>query len=151
VSEEAQAASTSSDFSICGISENMAGLQACLKIVFAAGVALVVMLSLLPAKSLPSLGVPDKLEHFAAYALLGLLGGFAFPTQRTMALLMAFLLTLAVLLELGQWFVPGRLPEATDAIAGGFGACMTPCSHFLLRWLARTRKMRVTDSSPPPI
>ena len=123
----------------------MSGLRACLKIAFAAGVALVVILSLLPAKSLPSLGVSDKLEHFGAYAFLGLIGGFAFPTQRSMALLMAFLSALAVLLELGQWFVPGRLPEARDAIASGFGACTTLCLHLLLSWLARIRKMKVPD------
>jgi VanZ family protein len=123
----------------------MPGLRACLKLAFTAGVALVVILSLLPAKSLPPLGVSDKLEHFAAYAILGLIGGFAFPTQRTMALLMAFLVALAVLLELGQWFVPGRSPEARDAIASGFGACTTLCAHLLLGWLVRTRKMRVPD------
>ena len=109
------------------------GLRSCLKIAFAIGVFTVVILNLLPARSLPSIGVSDKLEHFAAYALLGLIAGCAFPTQRATILLMAFLSTLGIALELGQWFVPGRSAETFDAIASGLGACTTLGMHLLLR------------------
>jgi len=96
-----------------------------LKIAFAIGIATVVILSLLPAKSLPSTGVSDKFEHFLAYALLGVIAGCAFPTQRATILLMAVMSTLGIALELGQWFVPGRSPATFDALASGVGACTT--------------------------
>jgi len=111
---------------------------------FATGVASVAILSLLPARSLPSFGISDKLEHFVAYALLALVGGFAFPSQQATTLLFAFLSALAISLEVGQWFVPGRSPETVDAIAGGLGACMALCSHLLLR--SRLAIMRRNES-----
>jgi VanZ family protein len=100
---------------------------------FAISVATIVILSLLPARSLPSIGVSDKLGHFVAYALLGLIAGFAYPTQRARILLMAFLSTLGIGLELCQWVVPGRSPEIFDAIASGFGTFTTLGLHLLLR------------------
>ncbi|MFN0191996.1 MAG: VanZ family protein [Aestuariivirga sp.] len=100
---------------------------------FAIGVILVVVLSLLPPRSLPSFGVSDKIEHFIAYAILGLIAGFAFATQRAAVWLMAFLSALGITLELCQWFVPGRSPETLDAIASVLGTCVVLCTHVLLR------------------
>ena len=120
-----------------------------LKIAFAIGIALVVILNLLPAQSLPSVDVSDKLEHFFAYALLGLIAGFAFPTPRAMLLLIGTLSALGIALELCQSFVPGRSMELGDAIASGLGACTVLGMHILLRMrLVRTRKNLVSNSSP---
>ena len=111
----------------------MSGYRPYLKMAFAIGVISVVLLSSLPARSLPSFGISDKIEHFIAYAILGLIAGFAFPTQRAATWLMASLSALGIALELCQWFVPGRSPETLDAVASGLGACMVLCALVLLR------------------
>lgn len=125
----------------------MLGLRSFLKIVFAISVVTVVILSLLPLRSLPSTGVSDKLEHFVAYALLGLIAGCAFPTQRATILLIAFLSTLGIALELAQWFVPGRSPETFDAIASGVGVGTTLVPQLLLH--SRLASQRASASIEP--
>jgi VanZ family protein len=117
---------------------------------FAIGVISVVILSLLPSKSLPSLGVSDKLEHFVAYAILGVIAGLAYPTLRAATLLMAFLSALGITLELCQWFVPGRSPETFDAIASGLGAILALCAHLLFhsRSADRTPNESIKSATP---
>lgn len=97
---------------------------------FIAGVMGVVVLSLLPARDAPSL-FNDKLEHLIAYAILGLVGGLAFPTWRATLWMIALLPLLAGALELGQEFAPGRSTEIADAVVSGAGSWLT-----LLPWLA---------------
>src|SRR5215510_7978703 len=97
---------------------------------FIAGVIAVVTLSLLPARHALSL-FNDKLEHLVAYAALGLVGGLAFPSRRATLWMIALLPVLAIALELGQEFVPGRSTEIADAVASGVGSWLT-----LLPWLA---------------
>jgi VanZ family protein len=104
-----------------------------LKMAFAIGVISVIVLSLLPPRSLPSFGVSDKIEHFIAYVLLGLIAGFAFVTQRAAIWLMATLSALGITLELCQSFIPGRSPETLDAIASVLGTCVVLSAHVLLR------------------
>jgi VanZ family protein len=100
-----------------------------LKIAFVIGVIGVVVLSLLPAREAPSL-FNDKLEHLIAYASLGLFGGLAFPTWRATLWMILLLPLLAVAMELGQEFVPGRSTDIADAVFSGTGAWLT-----LLPWL----------------
>jgi VanZ family protein len=100
-----------------------------LKMAFVIGVIGVGVLSLLPARDAPSL-FNDKLEHLIAYASLGLVGGLAFPTWRATLWMILLLPLLAVAMELGQEFVPGRSTEIADAIFSGTGAWLT-----LLPWL----------------
>jgi VanZ family protein len=96
---------------------------------FIAGVFAVVVLSLLPAKhTLPPFN--DKLEHLLAYAILGLVGGLAFPTWRATLWLIALLPLLAIALELGQGLSPGRSTEVADAVVSGAGSWLT-----LFPWL----------------
>jgi VanZ family protein len=97
-------------------------LALALKLVFVIGVIAIGVLSLLPATQAPSL-FPDKFEHLAAYALVGLVGGLAFPTRRATILLIVGLLMLAIALEIGQEFVPGRATDVADAVFSGLGAC----------------------------
>ena len=112
-----------------------------LKLVFAISVISVVVLSLLPPRSLPSFGVSDKIEHFIAYAILGLIAGFAFVTQRAAIWLMVSLSALGITLEFCQSFVPGRSPETLDAIASVLGTCVVLSGHVLLR-SGSTEKIR---------
>jgi VanZ family protein len=102
------------------------------KLAFIIGVIAIVMLSLLPVKQAPAV-FPDKLEHLAAYALLGLVGGLAFPTQRAAILLIVGLSLLAATLEIGQSFAPGRSPDVADAMFSALGAFVALLPSRLLR------------------
>jgi VanZ family protein len=93
-----------------------------LKLVFSIGVIAIVVLSLLPASQTSSL-FPDKFEHLVAYALVGLVGGFAFPARRATLWLIGGLVILAIALEIGQVFAPGRSTDVADAVFSGLGAC----------------------------
>src|SRR5262249_23684417 len=99
-----------------------------LKYTFAAGTIAVIVLSLLPGKDMPSLGLSDKLEHLLAYALLGLTGGLAFPTLRAAAALLMLLPLLGIALGIGQLLVPGRSAEIADALAdcAGMAIALVP-------------------------
>jgi VanZ family protein len=108
----------------------MPKLGAISRAAFIIGMIAVVTLSLVPARVAPSL-FNDKLEHLIAYALLGLVGGLAFPTWRATLWMIALLPLLAVALELGQKLSPGRSTEIADAAVSGAGSWLT-----LLPWLA---------------
>jgi VanZ family protein len=105
---------------------------------FAAVLVAVVVLSLLPGTDMPSIGVSDKTEHFAAYALLGFMGGVAFPTRRAATLLIVLLPALGIALELAQFFAPGRSPDVLDAVAGGTAACLALVPMLLRRRVLAT-------------
>lgn len=93
--------------------------------------ALIVYLSLTPhPPEGPKIRQIDKLYHFMAYAVMGLLlaravaTGPAFKT-RTRAVVLAAALAgflFGALMEIGQMFVPERTAEALDALANGTGA-----------------------------
>jgi VanZ family protein len=93
-----------------------------LRLTFTAAAIAVVVLSLLPRDSLPSVGMSDKYEHLVAYALLAANGWLAFPTRRAALWLMLLLPLMGITLELAQTFVPGRSGEVADALVGALGA-----------------------------
>jgi len=80
------------------------------------------ILSLLPERDLPKVGVSDKLEHLLSYFVLAVLGGFAFRGWRSLLLLFVLLCAMGGLIELLQAFSPGRSPDIVDALADGAGA-----------------------------
>lgn len=89
---------------------------------FTLGIA-VVGLALTPRLQLPGLGMPvgtdDLLQHFLAFAALGIAGGFAWRAPRAVV---AGLIAFAALLELAQFLSPGREVHFDDALAGIAGA-----------------------------
>jgi len=93
------------------------------KTAFVGGVCTVVIGSLLPGQFLPAL-INDKVEHFLAYATLAILGGLACRGRRDRLVLMLFLFSLAVSLEIAQGFSPGRTTDFYDALAGWAGSCL---------------------------
>lgn len=93
-----------------------------LRLTFAAAAIAVVVLSLLPRDSLPSVGVSDKYEHLAAYALLAANAWLAFPSRRAALWLMLLLPLMSAALEFAQTFVPGRSGEVADALVSALGA-----------------------------
>jgi VanZ family protein len=80
------------------------------------------VLSWLPGQEMVRTGVllPDQ-EHFLAYMLSGLLVAVAMPRYRFVHVA-CFYVLLAVTLEVGQNFVPGRNPEAITAFVSMCGA-----------------------------
>lgn len=103
-------------------------------------IAVVVIGSLLPGKDLPPLPVSDKLEHFAAYALLSA-GAVQLFVRR---LSWGFVCVLLVLLGIGLEFLQakmalGRMLDRYDALANTFGVLIglatafTPLRDALLR------------------
>ena len=80
------------------------------------------VLSWLPGQDMVRTGVllPNQ-EHFLAYMLSGLLVASAMPRYRFVHVA-CFYVLLAVVLEFGQNFVPGRHPEAVTAFVSMCGA-----------------------------
>lgn len=92
------------------------------RILFFLAAAAVAVLSLLPQRDLPKVGVSDKLEHALAYFVLAILGSFAFRERRSLLYLLILLCAMGGVIEVLQAFSPGRSPDLIDAIADGAGA-----------------------------
>jgi VanZ family protein len=93
-----------------------------LRLAFAAAVIAIIVLSLLPRVSLPSVGISDKYQHLIAYAVLAATAWLAFPSRRAALWLMLLLPLMSIALEFAQTFVPGRSGEIADALVSGLGA-----------------------------
>jgi VanZ family protein len=116
-----------------------------LRLAFAAAAIAVVVLSLLPRESLPAVGVSDKYEHLAAYALLAANAWPAFPSRRAALWLMLLLSLMSVALEFAQTFVPGRSGEVTDALVGILGAYLLLVPMWLCQGGAPLGKRRASS------
>ena len=94
-----------------------------------AAVALIGVLSVIPAALRPDTGAPGKLEHFVAYmgaaALLAL--GSSSPGERWQGL---WLVPYAGALEIAQIFVPGRHSRFSDFVVSGVGALLGVVAAF---------------------
>jgi VanZ family protein len=82
--------------------------------------------SLLPSSSpvisaLGRIGVNDKLIHFSAYLVLGLLPVVSFASKPKGVLTGLSMILVGALLEWGQSFVPGRQVEFGDMVANNLG------------------------------
>lgn len=98
-----------------------------LRVIWLLAILTVILTSLLPARSLPmriigQLEVSDKIEHFAAYAMLAFLPAIH---ERLQVVLIAALCiaALGIGLEFGQLYSPGRSFEIADMIADALGIC----------------------------
>jgi hypothetical protein len=110
-----------------------------LTLLFIAGVAAVVIGSLLPGSSpvmttIGKLPVTDKALHFTAYLTLASLAALARPGLRSALTLAIGLALLGATLEVAQSMVPGRTPELADEGANALG-CL--CGLFLGRLAAK--------------
>lgn len=79
------------------------------------------VLMLLPASSLPSVDVWDKLEHAITFAGLMLLGLFAFSHRLGVAQLALCLVAYGVAIECLQFFIPSRSFSVLDMLADSTG------------------------------
>jgi VanZ family protein len=83
----------------------------------------IVVLSLTPATARPNaFGLPGLLQHLAAYAAAAFFLTVGPCDRRWRLSVVAFLFVLAIAMEVGQIFVPGRTPGLLDILAGGLGA-----------------------------
>ena len=87
--------------------------------------ALVTWFSLVPAETIPApASLNDKIQHFAAYGVLGGLFSAAQKTPRPLTTLLGLGLY-GVLIETGQAIMPfGREGSVTDAVANVAGAAL---------------------------
>ena len=96
----------------------------------------IVVLSSVPGSERPHTGLAGQIEHLVAYALTaaGILVGY--PHRRTATL--ATLIILAAVLEIGQNWIPGRMPQLIDFIASTGGALLgAVVGEFANRWAGR--------------
>ena len=88
--------------------------------------------SLIPTDHVGGPTVNDKLLHFVAYAMVGVLTVWVFQGRRLRLGFLLMLTVLGVALEFGQLFVPGRAFEVWDMIANSCGtlAALTTSRFF---------------------
>jgi VanZ family protein len=77
----------------------------------------------------------DKLNHALAFAALAFTAHLGYPSsRRTRLLWLIALLAFGGLIELLQWFVPGRSSEWGDLLADSIGIA---CGALIAAWLLR--------------
>ncbi|CAN7327567.1 VanZ family protein [Variovorax paradoxus] len=93
----------------------------------------ILVMSLAPISTpMPTTGW-DKSNHTLAFAVLALLGRWAWPGRT--AVVLSALLAYGGLIELLQSFTPDRFAEATDVLADAVGLLLGAGFAFLLeRW-----------------
>jgi VanZ family protein len=107
-------------------------------------IAAIIVLTLGPPTLRPITGVDRNLEHLAAFALLGLTFGLAYPSRR---MLLAFIgVAVAASMEILQQWVPGRHAYFFDFVLNSAGAWTGLFGSILVELLMRrTAKARSKD------
>ncbi len=86
----------------------------------------------------------DKLNHLAAFAALTFTGCLGFPgARRVMWGVLPGMLVLGGLIEVVQYFVPGRSSEWLDLVADALGIALGAALALSLRTLARNAGVKV--------
>jgi len=98
-------------------------------------VVAIVVMTLGPPTVRPVSGFNRSLEHVAAFALLGLAFGLAYPNRRMLLALIG--VAVAALLETLQLVVPGRHAYFSDFAINAAGACVGIALAILFDWLRR--------------
>jgi VanZ family protein len=91
------------------------------RIAFAVGLLAIVMLSLVPQDTLPSVRISDKINHFLAYGCVALAGGFGFGGIGQRLRIALGMLLLGAGLELLQGLMPSRYMSLADIYANVAG------------------------------
>ena len=100
---------------------------------FWAAILLLALLSLLPKEQMARTGAAGWLEHFGAYAGTMLLGAVGYARRIGLARPALVLIAYAAVLELLQYFSPGRSPGLLDFAAGAAGVVATAwIFHFMM-------------------
>ncbi|MGB3714190.1 MAG: VanZ family protein [Candidatus Promineifilaceae bacterium] len=104
-----------------------------LQLGFIVYVLAVVVVSLVPARSIQTPGPLDKVGHFMAYAIMAYLGLVTFKSRRASILVILFSLTLGMVLEFLQSFISGRDPSIADGMANFIGVLIGAGVFLLIR------------------
>lgn len=104
-----------------------------LRVVAIASLVLIIVLSWVPGEDRPHTGVSNLLEHFAAYALSAGANLIAFVPARRLGMVLAWMIALAAVAEIGQNFIPGREARVIDFGAGSAGAVAAGIAFTLAR------------------
>ena len=98
-------------------------------------IAAAIFLSIGPQKFRPYTGIEHELEHFLAFALIGLAFGLGYPGR---GLILAMLgIAMAGALETAQLWVPHRHAYFSDFLVNGSAACIGLAAAALLNWIIR--------------
>ncbi|HET7887563.1 MAG TPA: VanZ family protein [Bradyrhizobium sp.] len=103
----------------------------------------VVFATLSPIDARPSLATPH-LEHFAAFALIGLAFALAYPNR--VLLVFAIVVGAAVGLEMLQLLTPDRHGRAADALVKALGAISGICIGQMVSFLLRLKPIQSDNS-----
>ena len=98
-------------------------------------VVAIVVMTLGPPTVRPITGFNRSLEHVAAFALLGLAFGIAYPGRRMLLALIG--VVAAALMETLQQMVPGRHAYFSDFVINAGGSCAGLAVAVLLDGLRR--------------
>jgi VanZ family protein len=98
-------------------------------------VVAIVVMTLGPPTVRPVTGFNRSLEHIAAFALLGLAFGLAYPNRRMRLALIG--VAVAALMETLQQAVPGRHAYFSDFVINAAGSCAGLAAAALLDWVRR--------------
>jgi VanZ family protein len=106
------------------------------RVLFVLGVGVLIWLSLAPPRGLPPISVWDKLNHFLAYGTVATFGLGGYTGRRALRVVVPGLILLGVILEVLQYFVPGRDASVLDMLANALGclaaAVAVSAAHRLL-------------------
>lgn len=117
---------------------------------FALGVVVIVVLSILPSSSTPSIEVWDKAQHALAYLSVMLAGAVGYRRTRQRHVMAIVLIGLGCLLEVVQTQLPSRLGTPGDAVANAVGVIVGLCIvRFVEPWISTVyRTVRMTLLKP---
>ena len=103
----------------------------------------IIFATLSPAGVRPSISGPH-LEHFAAYALMGLAFALAYPNR--ILLVVVIVVGAALGLEALQLLTPDRHGRAADAFVKALGGISGICIGQMLSFLFRLKPAKSNDS-----
>ena len=105
--------------------------------------AVIVFVTLSPIEARPSVASPH-LEHFAAFALVGLAFALAYPSR--ILLVVVIVVGAALGLEALQLLTPDRHARATDALMKSLGGIGGICAGQLVYFLIRVKPIQADHS-----
>lgn len=108
-------------------------------VAFAAGLALLTVLSLLPKEALPPTGVWDKAQHAVAYFMVSAAGFAAFQGRRGMLGVALFMLVYGGVIEILQGLTSDRVASIGDLVANAVGIALAAGAARLAALAAASR------------
>lgn len=111
-------------------------------VAFAAGLALLTVLSLLPREALPPTGVWDKAQHAVAYFMVSAAGFAAFQGRRGMLGVALFMFVYGGVIEILQGLTADRTASLGDLTANAIGIAAAAGAALLVGRVASARFSR---------